>query len=228
MLSIIIPVYSAEKYIQECLNSIVSQNKLNEIEYEIILGIDHCEKSLDKIKEIRNNYGTNLKVIWTEKNAGSYVTVNTLISIAKYDFILKFDADDIVKPNLFETVWKHRNDYDIVRFAYNFYFSESNKDEEVKHCAAGVYLINKKIYEKLGGYQPWKCAADNEFLNRCRRTNVKMLDLTNKHLFYYRQHNNSLTRNEETKMGSRLRNSYHRQYSKNIYIKPLTVAYIEI
>jgi len=232
MLSIIIPTWGAENFIEECLDSIVSQKALSDIEYEIILGIDHCEKSLSKVKEIRHKYDSNLKVIWTEKNGGLFVTINTLISVAKYDYILKFDADDIMLPDLIETIWPHRNQYDLIRFGFYFYYSQSDKNKLSPSCARGVFLANKRIYEKFGGYKSWKCSADSEFLYRLESTNTKQLNLSNKRLFYYRQHTNSLTNHKDTGMRSHLRDSYRRTYYgkpvTNIYVEPEINTYIEI
>jgi len=231
MLSIIIPTWGAENYIEECLDSIQSQTNIIDIEHEIILGVDHCEKSLNKINEIKDKYN-NLRVIWTESNKGLFITLNTLLTLTNYDFILKFDADDIMKPELLETIWGHRNNYDLIRFGYDFYYSKTNKNKPSPKCANGVYLMNKKILKDFGGFQPWLCSADTEFLMRYNSTNRKELLLNNKKLFYYRQHNQSLCNNEKTGMLSKIRKDYQKKYLgkpvTNIYVEPIINNYTEL
>ena len=232
MLSIIIPTWGAENYIEECLDSIQSQTTLKTIEYEIILGVDHCEKSLNKINEIRGKYGDNLRVIWTESNKGLFITLNTLLTVVNYDFILKFDADDIMKPELLETIWPYRCDYDLIRFGYHFYYSKDNKSKPSPKCANGVYLMKKTILKEFGGYEPWLCSADTEFLMRYNSTNRKELLLNNKKLFYYRQHNQSLCNSTKTGLSSKIRKEYQKKYLgkpiTNIYVKPIINNFKEI
>tara|TARA_R110001592_G_scaffold362792_2_gene678250 strand:+ start:454 stop:1149 length:696 start_codon:yes stop_codon:yes gene_type:complete len=231
MLSIIIPTYNVVNYIEECLDSIEKQTILKDIEYEIILGVDHCKKTLDKIQLIRNNY-TNLRIIYTDSNKGLFITLNTLISISKYKYLLKFDSDDIMQPNLVETLWKHRKQYDLIRFGYYFYFSENNKTEPSPRCANGVYLVNSEIYTEFGGYEPWLCSADTEFLQRFSSTNKKQLELNNEKLFFYRQHNQSLCNHPETGLRSKKRGEYQKKYLgkavTNIFVTPVVNTYTEL
>tara|TARA_R110000796_G_scaffold34373_2_gene88831 strand:- start:571 stop:1266 length:696 start_codon:yes stop_codon:yes gene_type:complete len=231
MLSIIIPTYNVVEYIEECLDSIESQNALRNIEYEVILGVDNCEKTLAKIQEIRHKY-TNLRVIYMDSNKGLFITLNTLISISKYKYLLKFDADDIMNPNLVETIWKHREDYDIIRFGYTLYYSENDKSTPSTRCANGVYLVNSAVYDEFGGYEPWICSADTEFLQRFTSTDKKQLELNNNKLFLYRQHNQSLCNHPSTGLGSTKRREYQRQYLgkpvTNIFVLPVTNTFKEL
>jgi len=48
-----------------------------------------------------------------EENYGTYITTNTLMTIAKYDYFIRFDSDDIMLPNLIEIVIKETENENI-------------------------------------------------------------------------------------------------------------------
>lgn len=88
--SVIIPVYNAETYLKECLNSVLSQD-LKDIE---IICVD--DGSTDSSLSILNEYALKDSriLILTQPNSGSGVARNLAISVAKGDFIAFMDADD--------------------------------------------------------------------------------------------------------------------------------------
>lgn len=95
LLSIIIPVYNAEKYIGTTLNSIYEQTYKN---FEIIL-VDDCssDNSAGIIKEEMNGH-PEIVYHLQEKNMGAAVARNTALSIAKGRYVAFLDSDDIWKP----------------------------------------------------------------------------------------------------------------------------------
>ena len=70
-------------------------------------------------------------------------------------------------------------------------------------------LIRNSSFNKFGGYQPWKCAADTEF--KVRLKNILRQNTLKNNLFKRRIHKNSLTNNNETDMKSEMRKKYHSQ-----------------
>ena len=96
--SICVTAFKSVKFIKKTLNSITNQTWFkNNKNYEIILGIDGCNETLQYIKRIQNNY-KNLIVIMMKKNKGTYITTNTIMTISKYDHLIRFDSDDIMYP----------------------------------------------------------------------------------------------------------------------------------
>lgn len=97
-ISIIIPVYNREKYIDKCLNSIVSQTYKN---IEIIC-VDDCstDNSLDILRkyEIKDH---RIKIIALANNGGVSHARNTGIKCATGDYIAFVDSDDTVDKNMF-------------------------------------------------------------------------------------------------------------------------------
>jgi glycosyltransferase involved in cell wall biosynthesis len=189
--SVLISAYQTQEYIEECILSITNQTYfLNNSNYEIIVGIDGCHKTLDVMKKIKNKY-SNLKVYMMEKNSGTYITMNTLIGLSKYDNIIRFDSDDIMKPFMVETILNEKEG-DIIQFQCDFYHKGEIVEKQNDNFANGVILCKRSVYEELGGYQAWPCSADTELLHRAKMAGIKICKIPKK-LFYYRQHEKSLT-----------------------------------
>jgi glycosyltransferase involved in cell wall biosynthesis len=230
-ISILITAYNVYDYIEDCLDSVVNQTYFKDNDnYEILLGIDSCKKTLDKVLSISHRY-KNLRIFMMNNNKGTYVTTNTLLDLAKYDNILRFDSDDIMCNNLVETVLKYNNEFDIIRFLY-FTFEDNIENTYIKNVRYphGVALFNKKVFDSCGGYQNWICAADTELLKRT--SNFFKIKLLNDRLFNRRIHDDSLTQSNNTGGNSDIRLGYEkliREYcvDENIFIKKTVNKYIE-
>jgi glycosyltransferase involved in cell wall biosynthesis len=100
--SIIVPVYNVEQYIERCLDSLVNQT-LKDIE---IIVINDC--SPDNSEEIIKKYldqDTRIKYIKHQKNLGLGGARNTGIKAAKAKYIGSVDSDDWVDENMFEELY---------------------------------------------------------------------------------------------------------------------------
>lgn len=99
--SIIVPVYNAEKYLERCLDSLVNQT-LKDIE---IICIN--DGSTDKSLKILNKYAAqyNNILILEQENKGQSAARNTGIKSACGEFISFIDADDWVDLNYFEKLY---------------------------------------------------------------------------------------------------------------------------
>ncbi|GAP72759.1 glycosyltransferase, group 2 family protein [Candidatus Symbiothrix dinenymphae] len=116
-ISLIIPVYNVEKYLAECLDSVVAQTFTN---WEAICVNDG---STDKSAEILAQYAAadpRIKIV-AQQNAGVSVARNNALSHACGEFIYFLDADDWIHPQLLEITYhfatKHRADW--VAFKYD-------------------------------------------------------------------------------------------------------------
>lgn len=213
--SIIVSAYKSENYIKECLDSISKQTFFKDNDnYEILLGIDSCKKTLDKVEEIKENY-KNLKVFYMLENVGTYITCNTLLNQVAYNKVIRFDSDDIMLKYMIEEINKHIYRTDIVRVSFiNFHNTISN--EEIKKIlnnknnkikiSRGIVCFKWDVFEKLGGYMPWRTSADTEILNRSEKFFKHLL--VNKPLFFRRIHNSSLEHSESTNHNSYIRKNY--------------------
>lgn len=104
LVSIITPVYNAEKFLSETIKSIQSQTYKN---WELLL-VDDCSKDNSaKIIEEFKISDNRIKYIKLEKNSGASVSRNTGIKNAKGRFIAFVDSDDIWKPEKLEVQVKY-------------------------------------------------------------------------------------------------------------------------
>ncbi len=100
--SIIVPVYNVEKYLEKCLDSLVNQT-LKDIEIIIVNdgSTDNCRKIIDKYYTKYNNL---IKVI-NQENKGLGAARNTGLKLVTSDYIIFVDSDDYVEPNMVEELY---------------------------------------------------------------------------------------------------------------------------
>ncbi len=147
-ISVIIPVYNGEEFLEDCLNSVLNNTYKN---IEIIVINDG---STDKTSEILKKYQNyNFKII-EQENSGVSQARNTGLKTATGDYIMFLDADDIINNDYLESLIKtlHKNKLDIIKSSYgNFKITTKNielisyfKDNyyEIKHDDIDNIFIN--------------------------------------------------------------------------------------
>lgn len=96
-ISVILPVYNAEKYIRNSIESILHQSFKD---FELIIindgSIDNSGAIISSFNDVRIHYYTN------DTNLGLIKTLNKSINLSKGRYIARMDADDICMPNRFE------------------------------------------------------------------------------------------------------------------------------
>ena len=102
--SIVIPIYNVEAYIERCLQSVVSQSYQT---FECIL-IDDCgtDGSIHFAEEFIKNYDGEISfsILRHDKNRGLSAARNTGMKAAKGDYIYFMDSDDAITPDCIETL----------------------------------------------------------------------------------------------------------------------------
>ena len=126
-ISIIVPVYNVEKYLQKCLTSLVKQTLKN---IEIILVNDgSTDSSVSIIEEYQKQYPT-VKVIH-QKNSGGGAggPRNSGIEAARGEYIGFVDSDDWTSPSMFEELYLKvkETDSDIVICDYKMYWQNEGR-----------------------------------------------------------------------------------------------------
>jgi len=129
--SILVPVYNVEKYLEQCVGSLLNQTYKGE--YEIILVDDG---STDSSGLICDNYAKNhpdkIKVIH-KKNGGLVSARQVGIENANGEFSLFVDSDDFAETNLLETVHdciKRNSDTDTVIYSFSYYTEGKKKNRK--------------------------------------------------------------------------------------------------
>ena len=112
-ISVIVPMYNAEKTIERCINSILKQTISA---FEIVLINDGSTDRTEDIVRKLQNEKSNIKYFYKE-NSGVAETRNYGIEKAQGDYIIFVDADDYIEPNLIEKVFKYiENNIEMVKF----------------------------------------------------------------------------------------------------------------
>ena len=127
LISVIIPVYNVEHYIQNCLNSLINQTYTN---WEAIL-ID--DGSPDRSGEICEQYAADDKrfIVVHKKNGGQSTARNLALDLVKGKYITYLDSDDFLSNNALEFL----------------YTAAKEKDADIVQC--GFIRGNDNIFPQL-------------------------------------------------------------------------------
>lgn len=100
--SIIVPVYNVEKYLRECIDSILNQTYKD---FELILVNDGSQ---DKSGEICNEYQSKYKniIVVHQDNQGQAASRNHGVNISRGEWITFIDSDDVVHPDMLQFLFK--------------------------------------------------------------------------------------------------------------------------
>lgn len=134
--SVIVPVYNVEKYIEKCLDSLVNQT-LKDIEIIIV-----NDGSKDNSIKIINKYLSNHKnIVYLEKqNGGLSDARNYGMKYAKGDYIAFLDSDDYVDKTIYEKMYNKAIQENADFVECDFYWVYPNKKKE----DVGYIYKNKK------------------------------------------------------------------------------------
>lgn len=116
MISVIIPIYNAEKYIESCVNSIISSG--GGVDYEILLINDGSKDGTAKLCDnLKKQYTCETKV-YHVPNGGASKARNFGINEAKGEYICFVDADDTVSNDYLQCVEKYAPKADITFWGF--------------------------------------------------------------------------------------------------------------
>lgn len=152
--SIIVPIYNVEEYIEQCVNSILQQT-LDEIEV-ILVNDGSTDKSLEKIKKIAENDARVVIINNSHASGNSGMPRNQALMKATGEYIAFVDSDDWIEKSMLEVLYNEAviQSADIAASG-GFYREKENDIEEVK-VANGQFLPEKNTRAELflGGQFP--------------------------------------------------------------------------
>lgn len=172
-ISVIVPVYNVEEYLEESLNSLLSQTF---DDYEIICINDgSTDESLSILKKYSEN--DNKIHIISQDNCGCGCARNRGLKEACGEYIYFFDPDDLIEESTFERLYKNAisNDSDMVLFkyglAYNNKFDNSNSkydfeydNPEINYEEYSFTYNDIKHYVLNSVFAPWLKLYKRTFL----------------------------------------------------------------
>ncbi|MDO4379099.1 MAG: glycosyltransferase family 2 protein, partial [Erysipelotrichia bacterium] len=138
LFSVILPIYNVEKYLEECVNSILNQD-FDRNDYEVILVDDGSKDNSPKICDELAEKNSNIKVIH-KVNGGQSQARNYGTNEAKGDYILYIDSDDFIISNDFfkKLADKSKNNPDLIFYKHKKYFDDSKKYEKLNYTYSSV------------------------------------------------------------------------------------------
>ena len=175
--SVIIPVYNTEKYLEEAINSVVNQT-LKEI--EIIVVNDGSTDNSATILEDFAKKDSRVKVLTLEKNSGQSVARNVGMEIMKGEYLYFFDSDDVLESDCLELCYEKSKaeNLDFLFFdALTFYDVESDLKLNYQQTTG----LEPKVYtgaEILRILLKKKLHKDTLWLNFIKTSYVKRLKLS--------------------------------------------------
>ena len=212
--SVVIPFYNVEKYVEQCIQSVQGQS-FNDIE---IICVDDCgHDGTRKIVEKLAQQDKRIKIITHDKNRGLGGARNTGLREAKGKYVFFVDSDDYITPDCVETViekFKQKH-VDTVWFKANIWWEEINKMTDMwifKYYAdypQGPLTLNDDNLIEFPLYS-WNKAYKRDFLIKNKldwRENVYFEDvefyfktftkskdiyIINKPLYVYRRRSDSI------------------------------------
>ena len=208
--SVIVPFYNVEKYIDKCLNSLINQT-LEDI--EIIIVNDGSKDTSETIaKEYASKYKN--KIVYLEKeNGGLSDARNYAIPYATGEYIAFLDSDDYVEFDMYEQMYKKakKENADIVEC--NLLWEYPNETIESKgriykdkhdillnaRVVAWNKLIKRELIEKTKVKFPYGLRyEDVEFFYKLIPY-INKLEIVNKSFVHYVQRDNSISNSQNAR-----------------------------
>ncbi len=211
--SVIIPVYNAEKFLDRCLKSVFSQS-MNE--YEVIIVNDgSTDYSYEIIQNYKQKFPQKTKII-SQKNMGIAKSRNLAISIAQGKYISFIDADDYIDFRFLEVLYNEAVENDADISCCNYYKYNEKKNKKYKHilsmpqgCYSRTKALKTLISDNRLQYYVWNKLFKRSFLlkNDIKFSNICFEDVefsvksfyfankvavSKKALYYYVKHSNSM------------------------------------
>lgn len=150
LITVIIPVFNKEKYLQKCLDSVINQTYSN---LEIILINDASKDNSLKICKDYASKDGRIKLICNKRNKGVSYTRNKGLEIAKGDYISFIDADDEIEKDTYKIMLS-----DIVRHNVDFVQARMILNGKEEWRPDGIYY---------GNYNIMKLFLDNKISLSC-------------------------------------------------------------
>ncbi len=167
--SIIIPVYNAQKYLEECVESIIAQSDF--LKSEVIL-ID--DGSSDRSREICDAYSSKYNNIFTihKENAGVSAARNDGIKAASSDIIMFCDADDFLMNDILTGVINTARDFSPDLIFWNYTYENDGKKSVTDFPFEGNQILGRDYVQRtVPDYMIYK-SSFNSVWNKAFRKSI--------------------------------------------------------
>lgn len=165
--SVIIPAYNVEKYLAECINSVLSQSTVSEI---IIVD----DGSTDNTLAIASSFAEKNSFIkvFSQENSGQSIARNVGLKHATGEYVLFLDADDYLKEGVLTKAYKicKENDLDFIKYGWETFKDGDNRSFITlpKFAFFSEVISGKEYFCELikSGYNsvPWNGIIKRKFI----------------------------------------------------------------
>lgn len=167
-ISIIIPVYNVEKYVEECLDSVGKQSISDKIEC-IIVDDKGTDSSIAIVEAFCKSYkgDVKFKIVYRERNGGLSAARNTGVKEAQGEYLYFLDSDDYIIPSAMETLLTKADKHGGVDLLPAMYISKMNYMKSLTCKTLPEFTNDRKIIKKsLLDYHCIPVTAANRLINR--------------------------------------------------------------
>ena len=187
-ISVLIPVYNVEKYVERCILSVLNQTLQEEIEVIIVndCTLDRSMIVIDKVLEnLSESRKQLIKIINNKKNKGIAFTRNEALKYATGEYILQIDSDDYLETDMIEKMYNKAVETDADIVGVDFWRIYENKrvyekDDlsiskkkllgevlKVEHCARWNKLIRYSLIKEIDYVAGIDYGEDYIFMLQC-------------------------------------------------------------
>lgn len=163
--SVIIPVYNAEKHVERALNSLIEQT-LEDVQY-IIIDDGSIDNSLTVVKKVLDSAYKEIKDITliTRENRGVSATRSQGIHLAKGDYVIHLDSDDWLEPNALELMYNNAimNQSDVVISNYFVEYLDRCVQVQQPHGYSNIDCLKMMLIGDIPGFT-WNKLIKRELL----------------------------------------------------------------
>jgi glycosyltransferase involved in cell wall biosynthesis len=213
LLTICMPAFKAERYLEATLDSVRTQTFTD---WELILVEDGSrDRAEELVQEFARTGSQRVQFVRHEKNQGLPATRNTGIGLARSEWIVLLDSDDLWTPDHLSDLVacaREHPEADLVHSGSVLFDSDSGRELEIRAPSAeivssyplslflGAYIVQpssvmlkKSLWAKVGGFDPaFRYVEDREMWMRCARAG-SLFAFTGRNTCRYRKHATALT-----------------------------------
>ena len=209
-LSVITPVYNREKYLPECIESILNQTFKD---FEFILIDDHSTDGTSKIIKEYEFKDNRIKLLSNKLNVGATQSFNNGLKISVGKYIARMDSDDISLPDRFQKqidLLENWNELEVigtgailinsngVEICRKKFPSDYKKIKKILMTGVPVFdpsvIIRSETLKQIGGFDNRLAPADDYHLWLSLFKNKKLISNLNDYLIKYRIHETNLSK----------------------------------
>lgn len=154
LVSIIVPVYNSEKYLEECILSVINQTYSN---WELILIDDGSTDNSACICERYSEINKRIKT-YHKSNEGPFCARLFGVSKSMGDYCMFLDSDDTFYEDALESILPYCNDgYDLVQFSYSKNKNRNKLNDFLKFDSTNIHEFQKMVLLNRASSMPCKC-----------------------------------------------------------------------